>query len=498
MIQSQTWKNWSIRKKILVPLLVASAFAISSLMFMEYLQIHREIQSTLKMRGIAIAHGIAYSSENVTDIGSMRRILTAISAESDVSQSLIVDSLSSEIKAANKMNLIGKKLSESNVPKAVQESLTSSVDETIHDFIMDDEKHLWFTVPVRVMFRNEDSPTEKSFGLALKLNAKPSLERAQSLFREQVVVITLLSFFIWLLCYIILQNSIIIPLQNITSAYADKSSIDDISFLPETRNDEIGRLAKVLNKLVSTVRENNEKIESNQIILANSAKFSSLGEMAGGIAHEINNPLAILKGHLAQVIVKLRAGNMSPEDAVNRLSKLESVVDRMAAIIKGLRTFARAGESDPMERVSVKNIIDETLSLGRMRLQNHNIELREDYNNDLQILARSVQISQVMLNLMNNAFDAIATLPNPWIKVSSMSYGKDVLIRVQDSGQGIPPEVLQKLMQPFFTTKPVGKGTGLGLSISKGIAEDHNGEISYELFQGHTSFVLRIPMCQES
>jgi C4-dicarboxylate-specific signal transduction histidine kinase len=109
---------------------------------------------------------------------------------------------------------------------------------------------------------------------------------------------------------------------------------------------------------------------------------------------------------------------------------------------------------------------------------------------------RSAQIEQVILNLLNNSADALTTLTDKWIRVDCLNLGEFVQIVVTDSGRGIAPPVVQKMMQPFFTTKEVGKGTGLGLSISVGIMEDHHGRLQYDASSPHTRFVMELPVKQ--
>lgn len=106
---------------------------------------------------------------------------------------------------------------------------------------------------------------------------------------------------------------------------------------------------------------------------------------------------------------------------------------------------------------------------------------------------RGVQISQVLLNLLNNAFDAIELLPEKWIKLDAMKMEDTIVIHVTDSGHGIPEEEREKIFQPFYTTKPIGKGTGLGLSLSRKIVQDHKGTLTLDTNSAHTRFVIKIP-----
>jgi len=221
--------------------------------------------------------------------------------------------------------------------------------------------------------------------------------------------------------------------------------------------------------------------------------MSSLGEMAGGIAHEINNPLAIIGLSANQISEALAKTPADLSFAKESAEKIVQTVRRIGKIVKGLRSFSRSGEKDPFSPSHLKQIIDDTLELCRERFNSGGIQLTVDCPSDLMIPCRAVQISQVFLNLLNNSFDAIADLPSPWIRIQVTESNGYVDIRITDSGAGIPPKIAEKLMAPFFTTKEVGSGTGLGLSISKGIVEDHRGTLEYVSESKHTEFLIRLP-----
>lgn len=214
--------------------------------------------------------------------------------------------------------------------------------------------------------------------------------------------------------------------------------------------------------------------------------------MAGSIAHEINNPLTIIRGRSKQALTQL--GTSPESDGIRKdLTKIVETVDRIARIIRGLRTFARNAENDPMSQVSVSAIIDNTLALCQERFKKHGIELKIYPVPEATITCREVQISQVLLNLLGNAFDAVTGLPVPWVSVTVKDLSNRVRIEVRDSGRGVSPENIDRIMEPFFTTKPVGAGTGLGLSISKGIVEDHHGSLFLDTSSSSTCFVFELP-----
>jgi len=249
---------------------------------------------------------------------------------------------------------------------------------------------------------------------------------------------------------------------------------------------------------ITEKKQQQKLIEDQQVKIIASAKMSSLGEMAGGIAHEINNPLAIIHGRTAQLQEMLRQPSPDLELIKTGLHRIHVTTERIAKIVRGLRSFSRSGENDPFISTPVKQIIEDTLELCRERFRSRSIDLRQrvSFESLTSIECRSVQISQVLLNLLNNACDAIANLPEKWVEVSMDVATDHVVISIRDSGRGIPEEVARRMMDPFFSTKDIGQGTGLGLSISNGIVEEHGGVLEYDRRSENTCFHVILPMRQ--
>jgi signal transduction histidine kinase len=241
-------------------------------------------------------------------------------------------------------------------------------------------------------------------------------------------------------------------------------------------------------------------IREQQAMLVTSAKMSALGEMAGGVAHEINTPLAVISMRVEQMEECIRDGDLNGIDFVEGLDIIRRTTDRIAKIVSGLRFFAREGRQVRSQTVKVSALIEDTLGFCGERLANHGIildvERRDDFES-LKIECQAVEISQVILNLLNNAFDAIEQLKEKWIKIKVTDLGENIEISVTDSGSGLSKEVRDKIMQPFFTTKEIGKGTGLGLSISKGIINSHQGKLSVDDKCANTKFVILLPKQQK-
>ena len=269
-------------------------------------------------------------------------------------------------------------------------------------------------------------------------------------------------------------------LQNISN---NKSRSQRVSV--ETK-DEIGSLALNINNTLDT-------LEQNQKVINQNSKLSSLGEMAGSIAHEINNPLTIISGYTSRIRHQVESENPNLNLIGDYAKKVHATVFRIEKIIKSLRSIARNGEEDPTVDTPVGNIIDDVYFLSQMTLKNKSIAL--DINKvdpNLIISVRAVQISQVVINLINNAVDAIEKLENPQIKIETYETQDEVVISVSDTGK-IPSDVAEKIMTPFFTTKDVGKGTGLGLSISKSIIESHGGQFYLDMSMPNTCFKMTFP-----
>jgi len=236
-------------------------------------------------------------------------------------------------------------------------------------------------------------------------------------------------------------------------------------------------------------------IEAQTQKIALTAKMSALGEMAGGMAHEINNPMGIIHARASDLLERAEQTDAVPSAVViESMEKIRRTAARVTKITMGLRKFARETRDDPPTKISVREIVEETLSFCLQRLKQASIELRvAPVEKSLTLLCRPTELSQVLLNLLNNAVDAVQALDDKWVEVSVRNSAKEVEISVTDSGSGIPENIRHKMGQPFFTTKDVGHGTGLGLSISRGIIEAHGGRLELDTSCTHTRFVITLP-----
>lgn len=226
-------------------------------------------------------------------------------------------------------------------------------------------------------------------------------------------------------------------------------------------------------------------------------RLSAVGEMAANIAHEIKNPLAAIQLQ-AQILRRHEAaGTLTPAMAASGAEKIDTIAGRINKIIIGLLSLSRNADSDPLERTSTKKLIDDTLEFcaGNLKVKEISV-IRGDIEEEFFIDCRPIQISQVLLNLINNARDAVCKLDERWIRVDVKSIFGKVQISISDSGTSLMPKVRARIMEPFFTTKKDGNGTGLGLSISRKILESHGGELLLASSR-NTCFHVRLPEASE-
>lgn len=228
--------------------------------------------------------------------------------------------------------------------------------------------------------------------------------------------------------------------------------------------------------------------------LIQQSKMAVLGEMAGDIVHEINTPLTVTKLLLSQLSDEARSRFLDVTESVPQLIRIENAVDKIITIVKGVQRYIRDGSLDPMEFSSVRSIVDDSVLICAERLKQGEILLRLVFpEEDVQLKCRPTQISQVLLNLLSNAIDAVKTIEERWIEVKVLVQSEGLEFRVTDSGEGIGEKDKDKIFHPFFTTKNIGLGTGLGLSISREIIRNHGGELYFDHKSANTSFVFYIP-----
>jgi signal transduction histidine kinase len=243
---------------------------------------------------------------------------------------------------------------------------------------------------------------------------------------------------------------------------------------------------------ITTLKESAEKIKQQEESIMRTSQLASLGEISSGIAHEINNPLGII---LANTQI-LRTHIDAPSTiALKSLDTIDRMGLRITGIIKAMKNLSRTAELTSFERVDLQQVLEDVTNLSLMNFKKSDIQLLLDLATfkDKTVTGSSVQISQVLLNIIGNATQAVAGLDERWVRIELQEDPAFYRLIVQNSGQQIEKQLQEKIFQPFFTTKSPGKGTGLGLSISRTIAEVHKGSLVLDAANEHPTFILSLP-----
>lgn len=249
-----------------------------------------------------------------------------------------------------------------------------------------------------------------------------------------------------------------------------------------------------LEKSLNEVKAAQTALVDQTASLLHAAKIAGLGEMAGGLSHEVNNSLQVILGTTQQIQRELVREEITLPILEKKFEQNELAIMKIKTVIEGLRQFSQEMDVSEKSEVSLKEIFDKTFVYTQELLKAHEINFIIDEIPDLKIQCHPFQIIQVLFNLIKNADDAIRRASSEkWIRITFEETKNFIFILVSNSGEKIHPEHQAKLFQPFFSTKDVNLGTGLSLSISRGIALDHKGDLFYRPLEEHTTFVLKLP-----
>jgi len=274
----------------------------------------------------------------------------------------------------------------------------------------------------------------------------------------------------------------------------------DILLNSSTRCDAMGQVVGVIGVGQDITELNQVRIEQEierkkstaQVIQA--SKLATLGEMATSVAHELNQPLNVIRMAAGNSRRKIAKGTADPEYLNDKLERIEGQTARAAAIIEHMRMFGREAKEAPAP-IDPRNVVTNALSLVGEQLRLAGIDIVTELAQDCpSVIGHTIQMEQVVLNLLTNAKDAMAERDGEAkITLRIFADDKGVHLISEDTGGGIPDDVLPRIFEPFYTTKAMGKGTGLGLSVSYGIIRDMNGTIIAENVDDGARFTITLP-----
>jgi signal transduction histidine kinase len=252
----------------------------------------------------------------------------------------------------------------------------------------------------------------------------------------------------------------------------------------------IDKVEETQNRLEETQRLYKESLQ----LVTQAEKLASIGRLAGGVAHEINNPLMVILGRAELALMDLPEDHTASAD----LEIIVSETRRIADIVKNLLRFSRQDQQESLLPVAVNEIVDRAVQLTRYQMTVDNITVETSYATALPtVLGNAGQLQQVFTNIIINAYQAMAQTGGSLL-IETRRVNNRVEIAFSDTGCGIPPEILKRVFEPFFTTKNEQEGTGLGLSVSYGIIADHGGEIRVSSQPGvGSTFTVALPASDE-
>jgi signal transduction histidine kinase len=282
---------------------------------------------------------------------------------------------------------------------------------------------------------------------------------------------TLFSIIVAIIFGVVLARSISRPLKQLTHVTARVEEGDLDARVEGDLGGELGELGQRFNAMVAAVLD-------GQTRMVRSAKMSSIGELAAGVAHEINNPLGTIEGNLDILTLKLKQHGISDDHGIERaMGRLYRTLKRLTQIVQRLTGYARS-VPDEILPIDTHLLIKETVGLVSEIYRKNGIDLQVVLGaNNHWVMGNGGKFQQVLMNLLSNAQHALEQDPEKRITIESRDHDEGLLVLVTDSGQGILPEHLEKIFDPFFTTRVTGKGTGLGLDISKMIMREMDGVI---------------------
>lgn len=286
-------------------------------------------------------------------------------------------------------------------------------------------------------------------------------------------------------------------IERLPSVKRRNESIDEIDYVNDSINYILERVERANIETGQKIERQEKEIQLQKAASINSARLASLGEMAANIAHEINNPLTVLSFSGKKILHLLKDEDINRERLRHFANMINRTVERMTKTITSLKRLSRDTAEEPFDTVVLYDMIERLLDLCQMSLHEKGIDITTEFigfDFSTKIQCQEVKVTQVVINLLNNARDEIQGLDNPWIKLIVSKDADYITFSVVDCGKGIPIEVQERMFEPFFTTKEIGQGTGLGLSISASTAKEHNGRLFIDNSKENTTITLEFPV----
>lgn len=497
------------------------------------------IQGELEKRGRALVENLAYNSEYGVLIENeqlLANLIKGLMREEDVIYALIYDRDGQILAQLDQRKYVrNKELNRSMVSAALKEEGFSGKYHLTRQ-----GRHGFYDIACAIKTTRVKVPKEElgiifDKDLALPLQEEKigvariglSLDKMRQEISRMTNIVMLLTFLVVTIAILLtfaLVNLIVKPVDELVQA-TQTIARGDLSLVVEVnRKDELGKLAQAFNQMTTSLKESRKQIEDYsrnlekkveertkelkeaQALLIQTEKMAAVGQLAAGVAHELNNPLGGILGYSQFAIEKITRKpriELTNEDVssyTQYLKDIECQAQRCKTIVQNLLKFARASVEDSFEPLDLNAVITDTLIFTRHQMDMGKVKLKLELADSIpSIMGSANQLQQVCTNIILNALQAMPHGGELRIVTGSAQRESTKMVQIEfsDTGCGIDQQNLNKIFEPFYTSKKPGEGTGLGLSVSYGIVKDHNGEILADSQPGKgTTFTILVPAAE--
>lgn len=452
----------------------------------------------------SLQHVILSSIKETDNSKSLQRIIDLYATDIGIKNPVVIDSSLTILSHKNR-SMVHQKSKDPDLEQAIR---SGNIIKKFRPYY--GREHLFVSAPLY-----QENEIIGAFKIVLPLT---DVEESMSDFQRIVALFTISTAITFIIIgSILLTRYLVKPLEKLIKATEDitegyfpqnieptgRNEIGTLSASLSTMSDKLREDKKQIEQYIQSLEESNRQLKKAQDEVLRSEKLASVGKLAAGIAHEIGNPIGIILGY----IEILRQNMNQKKENIDVLERVESEIMRIDKIIRELLGFSHHRKA-ALHPVQVNSLIEETASLISHQKTFHDIELELRLREGLPLItADEQQFQQVMINLFINAMDAMQNggkltvtteqYSNKQHPSDTFSNTSDVRITIKDTGTGIEEKHLNKIFDPFYTTKSPGKGTGLGLSVCLRIIESFGGNISVGSFPAEgTTFTIMLPACR--